>query len=72
MIRTPVRTRSITARLYWINALVSSIALALAYVAFFAYNLVVSREAAVNNLTSEAQIIGANSISAIVIIKPSV
>jgi signal transduction histidine kinase len=66
MIRRPsVRTRSITARLYWLNALVCSIALVLAYVGFFAYNLVSSREIAVNNLASEAQIIGANSISAI-------
>jgi len=67
MIRTavPARARSITARLYWINALVSGLALVLAYFAFFAYNLLVSREVAVNNLTSEAKIVGSNSISAL-------
>jgi signal transduction histidine kinase len=71
MIRTPARTRSISARLYWINALVSGIALALAYIAFFAYNLVASREVAVNNLTSEAKIIGYNSVSAVLYNDPS-
>jgi signal transduction histidine kinase len=65
MIRPSSRIRSITARLYCLNALVCGIALILAYGAFLAYNLVVSREVAVNNLTSEARIIGANSISAI-------
>lgn len=43
------------------NALVSGIALLLAYVSFVAYNLVTTRQAAVNNLTGEAQIIGTNS-----------
>jgi signal transduction histidine kinase len=72
MIRRPsVRTRSITARLYWLNALVCSIALILAYFAFLAYNLVTARQAAVNNLTSEAQIIGANSVSAILYNDPA-
>jgi signal transduction histidine kinase len=71
MMRPPVRTRSISARLYWINALVSGVALVLAYVSFLAYNLVASREAAVNNLTSEAQLIGSNSISAILYNDPA-
>jgi signal transduction histidine kinase len=72
MIRRPsVRPRSIAARLYWLNALVCGIALILAYIAFLAYNLVTSRHAAVNNLTSEAQIIGANSISAILYNDPA-
>ena len=64
MMMTP-RPRSIAARLSWMNALVSGIALMLAYVSFLAYNLVASRQAAVDNLTSEAQIVGANSESAI-------
>ena len=59
------RPRSIAARLSWMNALVSGIALILAYVSFLAYNLVTFRQAAIDNLTSEAQIIGANSVSAI-------
>jgi len=65
MIGPSTRTRSITARLYWINALVCGIALVLAYFAFLAYNFVISRQVAITNLTSEARIIGANSISAI-------
>jgi uncharacterized membrane protein affecting hemolysin expression len=48
------------------NALVSGIALLLAYVSFIAYDLVTSRQAAVNNLTGEAQIIGTNSAAAII------
>jgi Periplasmic sensor domain len=71
MIRPSIHRRSISARLYWINALVGGIALALAYVSFFAYNLVTSREAAVNNLTSEAQIIGSNTVSAILYNDPA-
>jgi signal transduction histidine kinase len=72
MIRRPsVRTRSITARLYWLNALVCGIALILAYIAFLAYYLVTARQAAINTLTSEAQIIGANSISAILYNDPA-
>jgi len=71
MIRSSVRTRSIATRLYWMNALVCGIALILAYVAFLAYNLVSSRQIAVSNLTSEARIIGANSISALLYDDPA-
>src|SRR5690348_5184492 len=71
MMRSPARTRSISGRLYWVNALVGGVALLLAYVSFFAYNLVVSRQSAVNNLTSEAQIIGSNSVSAILYDDPA-
>jgi signal transduction histidine kinase len=59
------RPGSIATTLTWMNALVSGIALLLAYVSFLAYNLVTSRQAAVDHLTVEAQIIGANSVSAI-------
>jgi signal transduction histidine kinase len=65
------RPKSIAARLSWMNVLVSGIALSLAYVSFLAYNLVTSRQAAIDNLTSEAQIIGANSVSAIVFNLPA-
>lgn len=71
MIGRSGRTRSIAARLYWMNALVCGIALVLAYIAFLAYNLFSSRQAAVNNLTSEARIIGANSISALLYDDPA-
>jgi signal transduction histidine kinase len=47
------------------NALVSGIALLLAYVSFVTYNLVTAREAAVSSLNGEAQIIGTNSALAI-------
>lgn len=60
------RRRSIAARLTWMNFFVSGIALLLAFVSFFAYNLLTFRQAAVNSLSGEAQIIGANSVSAIV------
>jgi signal transduction histidine kinase len=59
------RTRSIAARLSWMNLLVSGAALLLAYVSFVAYDLVATRQAAIDNLTSEAQIIGANSVTTI-------
>jgi len=58
--------RSIAARLTWMNVLVSGVALLFAFVSFFAYNLIAFREAAVNSLSGEAQIVGANSVSAIV------
>ncbi|HEV2646455.1 MAG TPA: ATP-binding protein [Acidobacteriaceae bacterium] len=65
MTRRPTRTRSIAARLSVMNLLVSGIALLLAYVSFVAYDLVNTRQAAVDSLTAEAQIIGANSVTAI-------
>jgi methyl-accepting chemotaxis protein len=66
MMMLPARPRSIAARLSWMNALVSGIALLLAYVTFLGYHLVTSRQAAVDSLTGEAQIIGADSVTAIV------
>ena len=60
------RRRSIAARLTLMNVLVSSAALLLAFVSFFAYNLISFRQAAVNSLAGEAQIVGANSVSAII------
>jgi signal transduction histidine kinase len=52
--------------LTWMNVLASGIALMLVYASFLAYNLYSLREAAIENLSGEAQIVGANSISAIV------
>jgi len=48
------------------NVLASGIALSLVYASFLAYNLYSLRETAIENLSGEAQIVGANSISAIV------
>jgi len=64
--RSPSRNGSIAARLSWMNVLVSGIALLLAYVSFLAYNLVASRQVAVDTITAEAQIIGTNSAAAII------
>lgn len=62
---------SIAARLSWMNLLVSGIALLLAYFSFLAYNFITSRQLAIDNLTGEAQIIGANSVAAVVFDVPS-
>jgi signal transduction histidine kinase len=72
MMKPPSRPRSIAARLSWMNVLVSGVALLLAYVSFLAYDLVASRQAAIDNLTGEAQIIGANSVSAILFDDPAI
>jgi signal transduction histidine kinase len=71
MTRSPVRSKSIATRLSWMNLLVSGVALLLAYVSFLAYNLVTYREAAIDSLTGEAQIIGTNSVSAILFNDPT-
>jgi signal transduction histidine kinase len=52
--------------LTWMNVLASGIALILVYASFLAYNVFFLREAAIQNLSGEAQIVGTNSISAIV------
>ena len=57
---------SIASMLTWMNVLASGIALMLVYVSFLAYNLFVFRESAIESLSGEAQIVGTNSISAIV------
>jgi signal transduction histidine kinase len=59
------RRRSIATTLTLMNALVSGIALLLVYVSFLTYDLIFFRQAAVQNLTAEAKIIGSNSVSAI-------
>ena len=61
-----MRRRSIASMLTWMNLLASGIALMLVYVSFLGYNLYSLREAAIASLSGEAQIVGSNSISAIV------
>jgi signal transduction histidine kinase len=63
---TSLRRRSIASMLTWMNVLASGIALMLVYVSFLGYNLYSLRDAAVASLSGEAQIVGSNSISAIV------
>jgi signal transduction histidine kinase/Na+-transporting methylmalonyl-CoA/oxaloacetate decarboxylase gamma subunit len=48
------------------NLLVTGIGLILAYLSFLAYNLYTFRQAAISSLSGEAQIIGSNSVTAII------
>src|SRR6202021_2517931 len=64
--KQPSRQPSIATTLSWMNVVASGIALMLVYASVLAYNLFAIREAAVESLTGEAQIVGTNSISAIV------
>lgn len=59
------RGASISGRLTRLNLMVSGIALALAYLAFFSYDLVSYRNNLVRNLTAMARITAANSVSAL-------
>jgi signal transduction histidine kinase len=60
------RQRSIAAKLTWMNILVSGIALILVYISYLAYDVFSFRNAAIESLSAEARILGANSVSAIV------
>jgi len=66
-----VRDYSISAKLTWMNMLVSGTALLLACAAFVAYDLVTFRETLMRNLSTQAQIVGANSVSALLFNDPS-
>jgi signal transduction histidine kinase/DNA-binding response OmpR family regulator len=56
---------SISRKLTWMNMLVSGAALLLACTAFIAYDMLTFRASMVRNLSTEAQIIGTNSVSAL-------
>jgi len=60
------QANSISRKLTWMNMLVSGAALSLACTAFIAYDLVTFRAGIVRNLSTQAQIIGSNSISALI------
>src|SRR5271154_3139195 len=60
-----IRDYSVTAKLTWMNMLVSSAALLLACGAFITYEIVLHRQTMVRDLSVEAQIIGDNSVSAL-------
>ena len=63
-----MRTRpdhSISRKLTWMNMLVSGAALLLACAAFIAYDMLTFRASMVRNLSTQAQIIGSNSVSAL-------
>ncbi len=56
-------SRSISAKLMWMNLVVSATVLALAVLAFFFYDLISFRQNMIRNLESSAQIVGTNSVS---------
>ena len=56
---------SISRKLTRMNMVVSGVALLTACVAFIAYDVLTFRESAVQNLSTQAQIVGLNSVSAL-------
>jgi signal transduction histidine kinase/DNA-binding response OmpR family regulator len=62
---------TIAKKLTWMNMLVSGAALVLACAAFYAYDLYTVRAGVVGNLSLEAQIIGSNTVSALLFNDPS-
>jgi signal transduction histidine kinase len=60
-----LRRSSIAARLTRMNLMVSGMALLLAYFSFFSYDLVSSRQNLVQNLQTDAQITGSDTVSAL-------
>ena len=65
-----IRDYSITKKLTWMNMLVSGAALLLACGAFIAYETVLYRQTMVRDLSVQAQIIGDNSVSALLFNDP--
>ncbi|MGH9345172.1 MAG: sensor histidine kinase, partial [Terriglobia bacterium] len=64
------RQSSITAKLMWMNMLVSAAALLLACAAFITYEFIAFRRSMVRSLSIQAQIIGSNSASALLFNDP--
>jgi signal transduction histidine kinase/DNA-binding response OmpR family regulator len=64
------KDHTISRRLTLMNMLTSGAALVLACVAFIAYDMVTFRDATVRNLSTQAQIIGANTASALLFNDP--
>ena len=65
-----VKDTSIAKKLTWMNMLVSGAALLLACAAFMGYDAVTFRQTIVRNLSTQAQIIGSNSASALLFNDP--
>src|SRR4029077_757919 len=59
------KDHSIAQKLTWMNMLVSGAALLLACTAFITYDMVTFKETMVRNLSTQAQIIGSNTASAL-------
>jgi signal transduction histidine kinase len=64
------RASSISARLMWMNLLVSATVLLLAVLAFFFYDIFSFRQNLIHNLETSAQIVGVNSVSAMLFDDP--
>ena len=58
-------SRSISAKLMWMNVIVSAIVLVLAVLAFFFYDAISFRQDLIRNLRTSAQIVGTNTITAL-------
>src|ERR1700689_2538611 len=65
-----VTDASIARKLTWMNMLVSATALLMACAAFIGYDMVTFRQTVVRNLSTQAQIIGSNSASALLFNDP--
>ena len=61
---------SISRKLTWMNMLVSGAVLLLACAAFIAFDMITFRQAMLRNLSTQAQIIGSNSVSALLFNDP--
>jgi len=61
---------SISRKLTWMNMLVSGVALLLACAAFIAFDMITFRQSMFRNLSTQAQIIGSNSVSALLFNDP--
>jgi signal transduction histidine kinase len=66
----PIHMRSISTRLTMMNMLVSGVALLMACAGFFAYDQISVRASLVRTLSAQAQIIGSNSVSALLFSDP--
>jgi signal transduction histidine kinase len=70
-VTTPHNAQTISGRITRMNLLVSGSVLILAVLAFFSYDMLSFRQSLINNLRAEAQIIGANSVSALTFDDPA-
>src|ERR1700730_17864954 len=66
MSMSKAKPTSISRKLIWMNMLVSGAVLLLACAALMAYDLITLRDTVVRNLSTQAAIIGSNSVSALV------
>jgi signal transduction histidine kinase len=70
-VTAPHNEQTISGRITRMNLLVSGSVLILAVLAFFSYDMLSFRQSLINNLRAEAQIIGANSVSALTFDDPA-